>query len=685
MINKLDIIEQTCKEGCDENVSIGTPLPLPISETRITPAFPELGGDTPTPPNQEEFINYTITSEKVGNKVKKYQIDIEKRQDITNETSGENLTKEQLDVLNTKFLSQNNLGKKIVPLIYEKIGEALKVKPAYLNLFPEKRLIKDSELCIQNICDFSFFTEIEQAEPEVIYQPGTFFRIANDTLQQGLSLPKCEQTVYFVTKGNCVCVIPNQKTLQVMLVERNKVIESVFVIETFQFENFEVTGQCPDRTSEWLERFAIESGCETPNVDIDLSPFDQIKFPDLPNVIQGPMGMPGLGGAPGIPGRPGNNGVPGNNGQAGSAGQPGSDGQPGAPGECPDCPSPEPPSPDGDEQEPITCFEYEISNETNVTNSVPACKRYEIERTKSSSARSEISYVDCNGQSKTEILNAAKGSKLTICASEIINIKIASNIVSSAGVITSAPILPTPLAILNPLTLFYTKPTVRELGNCAQQGATGQTVKVTYVDCDDESQEVTIPFGTTIKVCSSTAPVVSEGDIDKVVIKQLASCGELLSEDNVEDDIEKIRDEAGEGCITYRFVHVSEDRQRVPSGTPGGSGGSAPGLGVPVPGGTFIGGGSPGTPTGDGGPTPVDLNLSGKLDLQRVADRFDLQQRINNLNNLLNNLQSDLLDLGGVGGQGLTEEEIRRQLEEIDKSGLTNKGLMETPRRGGTQ
>lgn len=654
MINKLDIIEQTCKEGCDENVSIGTPLPLPISETRITPAFPELGGDTPTPPNQEEFINYTVTSEKVGNKVKKYQIDIEKRQDITNETSGENLTTQQLDALNTKFLSQNNLGKKIVPLIYEKIGEALKVKPAYLNLFPEKRIIKDSELCIQNICDFSFFTEIEQAEPEVIYQPGTFFRIANDTLQQGLALPKCEQTVYFVTKGNCVCVIPNQKTLQVMLVERNKVIESVFVIETFQFENFEVTGQCPDRTSEWLERFAIESGCETPNVDIDLSPFDQIKFPDLPNVIQGPMGMPGLAGAPGIPGRPGNNGVPGNNGQAGSSGQPGSDGQPGAPGECPDCPSPEPPSPDGDEQDQaITCFEYEISNETNVTPSVPACKRYEIERTKSSSVRSLVLYRDCSGNPKADELKAAKGSKITVCALEEP---------------TTAPV-----EAITVISLLYTKPTVRELGNCAQQGATGQTVKITYKDCDDQSQEVTIPFGTTIKVCSSTAPVVSDGDIDKVVIKQLASCGELLSKDNVEDDIKKIRDEAGEGCITYRFVHVSEDRQRVPSGTPGGGGGSAPGLGVPVPGGTFIGGGSPGTPTGDGGPTPVDLRDF----INRLDDNF------RNLRNIFEDAPRG--DEGGVGGQGLTEEEIRRKLEEIDKSGLTNKGLMETPRRGGTQ
>ena len=56
-----------------------------------------------------------------------------------------------------------------------------------------------------------------------------------------------------------------------MLVERNKVIESVFVIESFQFDNFDVTGQCPDRTSEWLERFEIESGCKVPEVDIDLN------------------------------------------------------------------------------------------------------------------------------------------------------------------------------------------------------------------------------------------------------------------------------------------------------------------------------------------------------------------------------------------------------------------------------
>ena len=162
----------------------------------------------------------------------------------------------------------------------------------------------------------------------------------------------------------------------------------------------------------------------------------------------------------------------------------------------------------------------------------------------------------------------------------------------------------------------------------------------------------------------------------------------MLSEDNVEDDIEKIREDAGEGCITYRFVHVSEDRQRVPSGTPGGSGGSAPGLGTPTPQGTPVGGnpsGNPGAPTG-GGPTPVDIrNLFGNLDLQRAADRFDLEQRINNLNNLLNNLRPDLLDLGGVGGQGLTEEEIRRQLEELERRGLSPKGTQETPKKGGNQ
>ena len=625
MNNRLDILEETCREGCDENIVIGSALPLPNPSDRdlISPGFrvdPITGEpikyqfDPLEKQIQDEFVNYTITSEKVGKKIKKYQIDIESRKDITNETSGENLTKEQLDAINIKFASTNNLGKKVIPLLYENIGGELKVKPSYINLFPEKKLIKDSELCIQNICEFSFFTETEFAEPEVIYQPGTFFRVAYDTLQEGLSLPKCEQTVYFVTKGNCVCKIPNPKTLQVMLVERNKVIESVFVIESFQFDNFEVTGECPDRTSEWLERFAIESGCETPSVDVDLSVFDQIKFPDLPNVIQGPMGMPGTPGAPAIPGRPGNNGVPGNNGQAGSPGQPG---QPGAPGECPDCPPPPQPETPEDvgEEEPITCFEYEISNETDTEDSVPQCRRYEILRTKGSGLRSDVEYVDCSGNTKKEILKAAKGEKLTICSSvppKVTKRYLVNDVLESSNININLNPLTDPLRFSKPtptpfgvLGLFYSKPTVKDLGNCSSPNLDGQDVVVTFDDCEGINQEVTVPAGTVIKVCASTAPIVIEGDSNKVAIKQLSACGELNSEENEDTDIEELRNKAGQGCITYRFIHVSEDRQRVPSGSPGGGGGSAPGLGTPTPSGTFVGGGRP--PTPDSGPTPVDI------------------------------------------------------------------------------
>jgi hypothetical protein len=366
-MTELEKIQGDCTDGCDETLVVGAAPEN--SERRYSPGFLDngrlgLGSGGPAPidyealgippprPNPKSvttgFAKYVVFKEKVGNVYKEYVVDIKKREDVKNETSGENLTKEQLDAINIKFLSQNNLGKKIVPITYSSLNGELVVNPAFLGIVPEKRVIADSELCSQIDCEFSFFTGDDAVEPEVIYPPGTFFRVALDTLEGGLSLPKCDQTIYFVTQGNCVCEIPNKKTLQVMLVERNKVIESVFVIESFQFDNFDVTGQCPDRASEWLERFEIESGCKTPEVDIDLSPFDNIKFPELPSVIQGPMGMagtPGFPGMPGVPGVPGNNGEAGSDGEPGESGSPGTPGQPGsagAPGECPDCPSPSP-------------------------------------------------------------------------------------------------------------------------------------------------------------------------------------------------------------------------------------------------------------------------------------------------------------------------------------------------------
>lgn len=378
-MTELEKIQGDCTEGCDESIEIGAPIDR--GNIRYSPGFLDngrlgLGSGGPAPidyealgippprPNPKSvttgFAKYVVFKEKVGNVHKDYVVDIKKREDVKNETSGENLTQEQLDAINIKFLSQNNLGKKIVPITYTTLGGELVVNPAFLGIMPEKRIISDSELCSQVDCEFSFFTGEDIVEPEVIYPPGTFFRVALDTLEGGLSLPKCEQTIYFVTQGNCVCEIPNKETLQVMLVERNKVIESVFVIESFQFDNFDVTGQCPDRTSEWLERFEIESGCKVPEVDIDLSPFDNIKFPELPSVIQGPMGMAGTPGFPGMPGVPGNNGEAGADGEPGEAGSPGTPGNPGsagAPGECPDCPSPEPPT----EEEPTgdgSCKKY---------------------------------------------------------------------------------------------------------------------------------------------------------------------------------------------------------------------------------------------------------------------------------------------------------------------------------------
>lgn len=302
--------------------------------------------------SEDKVFEYELLHRKRGNRLRIYTLNIPSRKQITRENSGENLTDEQLAAINIPFLETNNTGNTVVPMKYnsDSSGELIP-QSKYLAFIPEKTSITDSEICDYTDCEFNFFLPEEQPIQEVLYPPGTFLRVAG---QGGVQQSICDYPIYFVKEGNCICLIPNKETLHIMLLERNKVAASILVIEPVEFESFNLTEPCENRSEEWIPRFAKDSGCEFALPELEL-PIDEIldKLPKLPDVVQGPSGIPGLAGIPGIPGVsgvpgvpgtagiPGEAGIPGVPGIPGEAGTPGEAGVPGVPGqdgECPDCP-----------------------------------------------------------------------------------------------------------------------------------------------------------------------------------------------------------------------------------------------------------------------------------------------------------------------------------------------------------
>lgn len=297
-------------------------------------------------------LKYSLLSSKRGPQFLPYGYQIPRREPLTVELTGENFTTEQLNKLSIPFLESNAAGSKIVPLEYVNTGEDTSlvnftVKPAFLNVIPEKKLISDNELCIYVDCEFNYFVPQDPTPTRFQILPtGTFLRVVG---MNAASVPTCSKTTYFVTNDNCICTIPNVQTLQVMLVERGKNADSILPLEPSDFTQFNVLGTCPDKSREWIDRFNVDSGCDISTPDLTLEDIlEEIidRLPEVPEIIEGPAGVDGAAGPEGPVGAPGIDGAPGLAGDQGpqgfqgfqgfqgdeGIGTPGAPGGPGGPG-----------------------------------------------------------------------------------------------------------------------------------------------------------------------------------------------------------------------------------------------------------------------------------------------------------------------------------------------------------------
>lgn len=137
-------------------------------------------------------------------------------------------TDEQLrseNVYASKMSSRNEGGLYIVPTESDTI---------LINFIPTKRFISDDS--IKNIMNtnFEFFIEApfsdEIPEPTA-FEEGTIFRVVGEGF-----LNKEDYTYYVIDMG-MVKKIPNYKTVEVMLFERNKSLDDIRIIELTEFDD----------------------------------------------------------------------------------------------------------------------------------------------------------------------------------------------------------------------------------------------------------------------------------------------------------------------------------------------------------------------------------------------------------------------------------------------------------------
>lgn len=163
-----------------------------------------------------------------------------------------------------EFASQDNLDARIYTLSARNPSGAY-VLPTdsdkvYLNFIPQKIFVTDLDLAENTDTEFSFFVAPVTVAPDLFTLPdGQIFRCVSPD-----STPSSKEGyVYYIIEQGRKKQIPNYKTLEVMLAERNQTLLSVRVIP--ESECLQIPGdpvQIPDKQDAWNESFADQTNFE---------------------------------------------------------------------------------------------------------------------------------------------------------------------------------------------------------------------------------------------------------------------------------------------------------------------------------------------------------------------------------------------------------------------------------------
>lgn len=130
----------------------------------------------------------------------------------------------------------------------------------YLNFVPKKVVVGDQNIRDYLNTEFTYFIPFEVIEPDLFALPeGQIFRCFSSE-----SVPMAKESyTYWIIEDNKKKIIPNYKTLEVMLAERNATLLSVRIVPENQCEEIEeFTGSIPDKSSSWSEEMKDKTNAE---------------------------------------------------------------------------------------------------------------------------------------------------------------------------------------------------------------------------------------------------------------------------------------------------------------------------------------------------------------------------------------------------------------------------------------
>lgn len=158
---------------------------------------------------------------------------------------------ETLDSQTYQLSTRNGAGSYLIPTEKEIV---------YLNFIPQKKIVFDSSIREQLNSEFTYFLDEVIPEPDLFTLPtGQIFRCTplNPSPQ-----PK-ENYTYYIMENGKKKLIPNYKTLEVMLAERNQSLLSVRVVPESECQQIPEDGSTiNDKEGSWNESFKDQTNPE---------------------------------------------------------------------------------------------------------------------------------------------------------------------------------------------------------------------------------------------------------------------------------------------------------------------------------------------------------------------------------------------------------------------------------------
>jgi hypothetical protein len=156
-----------------------------------------------------------------------------------------------IDARSYELSERNGANAYIIPTEKDKV---------YLNFIAQKTYVTDQALHAIARQEFEYFIEDIIPEPDAFtLADGIIFRCVDES-----STPSTKESyTYYIQTDGMAKRIPNYKTLEVMLAERNQNLLSVRVLEKSLCDQIpKFPAEIPDKTSSWKQSYADETSLE---------------------------------------------------------------------------------------------------------------------------------------------------------------------------------------------------------------------------------------------------------------------------------------------------------------------------------------------------------------------------------------------------------------------------------------